>query len=87
MDKELITLIAGVGTNLATIIGCIIAIIKSIQQFGDKREKIVKIYEAKIEDLTELINKQEKQIGILTANLEREQRKRLHIRDKRDEEI
>lgn len=87
MDKELLTLIASVGTNLATIIGGIIAIVKAIRLFTDKREKTVKIYQTKIEDLTESINKQEKQIAVLTANLEREQRKRLHIRDKRDEEI
>lgn len=87
MDNDLITIIASVGTNLATIIGCIIAIIKAIRQATGEKEKQLKTSQAQVEELKEMLISQEKQIGILTANLEREQRKRLHIKDKRDEEI
>lgn len=82
MTEEFIaTLVATISANIGTIIGCILTIIRVVKNANSDSAKQLKESKRQIADMKELVLAQQQQINSLSANLEREQRRRLHIKE------
>lgn len=82
MTEEFITtLVATISANIGTIIGCILTIIKVVKNANIDSAKELKEIKRQIADMKELFLAQQQQINSLSANLESEQRRRLHIKE------
>ena len=80
-DEFIATLVSTITANIGTIIACILTIIRVIKNANSDTAKQLKESREQIADMKDLVLAQQQQINSLSANLEREQKRRLRIKE------